>query len=110
MTGALARGDRAVIADPDAGYFGDFIGRTAATLSSIRLMSARSSGIYLPRSRAHMTSNNWRDPLSRITTARIEVGAEYARTFFTSVARQAHEAGISDVGGAVPVAGGGGNT
>ncbi len=50
------------------------------------------------RSRTLTTWNSWRDRSSRITKARIGAGEATRRTFFTAVTRQAHDAGVTDVG------------
>lgn len=97
LAGALARGDRAVIADPDAGYLDRFYrpDRGDVLLNPFDKRSlkwdlfseiesaydveqlARS---LIPDQGEH--DRSWR---------------EYARTFFTAVTRQAHQAGIKSV-------------
>jgi type IV secretory pathway TraG/TraD family ATPase VirD4 len=96
IAGALARGDRAVIADPDGGYLQRFY-RPERGDVVLNPFDARSV--------------KW-DPFSEIKSAydveqlarsfipdhdgdRIWRG--FARTFFTAVTRQTHEAGIRDV-------------
>jgi hypothetical protein len=98
LAGALARGDRAVIADPDAGYLqrfyrpdrGDvllnpFDGRSVKWDLFSEIKSAydveQLSRSLIPDHGDQ--DRSWRD---------------YARTFFTAVTRQAHDAGIKDVG------------
>jgi type IV secretory pathway TraG/TraD family ATPase VirD4 len=98
LTGALARGDRAVIADPDGGYMR-------------RFFSAERGDVILNPFEAG--SRKW-DLFGEIQTpydieqlARSLIpdheGADrswrgYARTFFTAVTRRAHGAGVGDVG------------
>ena len=98
MTRALARGDRAVIADPDGGYLrsfyqkdrGDIILNPFDERSAKWDLFAEIKSAYDVEQLARSLipdhdgpDRSWR---------------EYARTFFTSVTRQAHEAGIADVG------------
>jgi type IV secretory pathway TraG/TraD family ATPase VirD4 len=98
LEGALARGDRAVIADPDGGY--------------LRRFGAPSRGDVVLNP-FHGQSRKW-DIFGEIENAYdIEQlarslipdheGADrswraYARTFFTAVTRQARDAGVDDVG------------
>lgn len=98
LAAALRRGDRAVIADPDGGY-------------RRRFFNARRGDVIL--NPFEQTSRKW-DLFGEIQTpydveqlARSLIpdheGADrswrgYARTFFTSVTRRAHEAGVDDVG------------
>jgi type IV secretory pathway TraG/TraD family ATPase VirD4 len=98
LSGALNRGDRAVIADPDGGYLA-------------RFYDARRGDVIL--NPFEQSSVKW-DLFREITSAYdVEQLARalipddgspdrawrgYARTFFTAVTRQAHAAGISDVG------------
>jgi type IV secretory pathway TraG/TraD family ATPase VirD4 len=94
LTGALARGDRAVIADPDGGYLNRFYD------------SARGDVILNPfDARAHtwhlygeLDAPHDVEQLARSLIPDHE-GADkswrgYARTFFSSVVRQTHEAGV----------------
>jgi hypothetical protein len=96
VRGALARGDRAVIADPDGGYVREFH------------VADRGDVILNPFERGAV---KW-DLFAEIDTAYDvdqlarslipdQAGGDrswrgYARTFFTAVARQVHEAGIRD--------------
>jgi type IV secretory pathway TraG/TraD family ATPase VirD4 len=97
MTSALSRGDRAVIADPDAGYLqrfyrperGDVVLNPFDRRSVKWDLFAEIQNVYdvdqLARSLIpdhEGQDRSWRG---------------YARTFFTAVTRQAHEAGITDV-------------
>jgi len=95
---ALARGDRAVIADPDAGYLNRFYD------------PARGDVVLNPfdeRSRKWDLFAEIKNPYDVEQLARSLIpdhdGADrswrgYARTFFSAVTRQAHEAGIRDLG------------
>jgi hypothetical protein len=95
---ALARGDRAVIADPDGGYMR-------------RFFSAERGDVILnpfePESRKWDLFGEIQTPYDVEQLARSLIpdheGSDrswrgYARTFFTAVTRRAHEAGVNDVG------------
>jgi hypothetical protein len=98
ISGALARGDRAVIADPEGGYLRRFYN------------ASRGDVILNPfdqRSVAWDLFSEIRHGYDVEQIARSIVpddgGADriwcgYARTFFTAVMRQAHAAGVRDVG------------
>jgi type IV secretory pathway TraG/TraD family ATPase VirD4 len=98
MTRALARGDRAVIADPDGGYLGSFYQKDRGDIvlnpfdeRSVKwdlFAEIKSAYDVEQLARSLIPDHDGPDRSWR----------EYARTFFTSVTRQAHEAGISDVG------------
>lgn len=97
MTSALARGDRAVIADPDGGYMQRFYrpDRGDVVLNPFDQRSVRWDLF------AEIKSVYDVDQLARSLIPDHE-GQDrswrgYARTFFTAVTRQAHEAGIKDV-------------
>jgi type IV secretory pathway TraG/TraD family ATPase VirD4 len=98
LAAGLARGDRAVIADPDGGYMRCFF------------RAERGDVILNPFEQA---SRKWdlfgeiRTPYDIEQLARSLIpdheGVDrswrgYARTFFTAVTRRAHEAGVDDVG------------
>ena len=97
IAGALARGDRAVIADPDAGYLQRFYrpDRGDIVLNPFDRRSVKwdlfseikSSYDVEQLARSLIPDHEGQDRSWR----------GYARTFFTSVTRQAHEAGINDV-------------
>jgi hypothetical protein len=97
LTGALARGDRAVIADPDAGYLQRFHrpDRGDVVLNPFDERSVkwdlfaelRSAYDVEQLARSLIPDHEGQDRSWR----------GYARTFFTAVTRQAHEAGIKDV-------------
>jgi type IV secretory pathway TraG/TraD family ATPase VirD4 len=97
LTSALSRGDRAVIADPDAGYLQRFYRRDRGDVvlnpfdpRSVKWdLFAEIKTVYDVEQLARSLipdhegqDRSWRG---------------YARTFFTAVTRQAHEAGIKDV-------------
>ena len=94
---ALARGDRAVIADPDGGYLNQFHdeGRGDVTLNP-----------FDPRARAWGLFGEIRTPYDVEQLARSlipdhegpdRIWRSYARTFFTAVTRQLYEAGVRDL-------------
>ena len=98
MSNALARGDRAVIADPDGGYLrrfyqkdrGDIILNPFDDRSVKWDLFAEIRNAYDVEQLARSlipdhdgSDRSWRG---------------YARTFFSAVTRQAHAAGVSDVG------------
>jgi hypothetical protein len=95
---ALERGDRAVIADPDGGYLKRFYDekRHDTVLNPFDARSVKwdlfgeieSSFDVEELARALIPDHEGADRSWRA----------YARTFFTSVTRQAHDAGIRDVG------------
>jgi hypothetical protein len=97
LDGALARGDRAVIADPDGGYLARFYD---ASRGDVILNPfdprAHTWNIYGELTAAHDV-----EQLARALIPDHD-GADkswrgYARTFFTAVARQTNEAGIRDL-------------
>jgi type IV secretory pathway TraG/TraD family ATPase VirD4 len=97
VASALARGDRAVIADPDGGYLRRFYrpDRGDVVLNpfderSVRwdLFSEIKSGYDVEQlARSLIPDHEGQDRSWR----------GYARTFFTAVTRQVHEAGVKDV-------------
>src|ERR1700722_20138617 len=97
LAGALARGDRAVIADPDGGYLRRFYrpDRGDVVLNPFDKRSVRwdpfseiKSGYDVEQlARSLIPDHEGQDRSWR----------GYARTFFTAVTRQVHEAGIKDV-------------
>jgi type IV secretory pathway TraG/TraD family ATPase VirD4 len=98
MTRALARGDRAVIADPDGGYAHSFYQRGRGDIV-LNPFDARSVKWDLF---AEINCAYDADQLARSLIPDHDgpdrSWREYARTFLTSVTRQAYEAGVSDVG------------
>ena len=98
MSRALARGDRAVIADPDGGYLQSFYRKDRGDIV-LNPFDERSAKWDLF---AEITSVYDAEQLARSLIPDHDgpdrSWREYARTFFTSVTRQAHEAGVSDVG------------
>jgi type IV secretory pathway TraG/TraD family ATPase VirD4 len=97
LSAALTRGDRAVIADPDGGYLRRFYDadRGDVVMNPFDSRSVKwdlFAEIKLPYdveqlARSLIPDNDGQDKSWR----------GYARTFFTAVTRQAHEAGITDV-------------
>jgi hypothetical protein len=98
LTTALARGDRAVIADPDGGYIRRFYDpkRGDVVLNPFDERSVKWDLF------AEIKNGYDVDQLARSLIADHEGGDRswrgYARTFFGAVTRQAHEAGITDMG------------
>jgi type IV secretory pathway TraG/TraD family ATPase VirD4 len=98
LAAGLARGDRAVIADPDGGYMRRFF---RAQRGDVILNP------FEPASRKWDLFGEIRTPYDIEQLARSLIpdheGVDrswrgYARTFFTAVTRRAHEAGVDDVG------------
>jgi type IV secretory pathway TraG/TraD family ATPase VirD4 len=97
LESALRRGDRAVIADPDAGYLNRFYDADRGDVI-LNPFDSRSKKWDLF---AEIRSAPDVDQLARSLIPDHE-GADrswrgYARTFFSAVTRQAHDAGIDDV-------------
>ncbi|HEY0747052.1 MAG TPA: type IV secretion system DNA-binding domain-containing protein [Steroidobacteraceae bacterium] len=98
MAHALARGDRAVIADPDGGYLQRFYKKERGDVilnpfdeSSVKwdlFAEIRTAYDVEQLARSLIPDHEGQDRSWR----------GYARTFFSAVTRQAHEAGISDIG------------
>ena len=98
MAGAFRRGDRAVFADPDGGYLqrfydeqrGDIILNPFDERSVKWALFAEIETAYDVEqlARSLIPDNEGQDRSWR----------GYARTFFTAVTRQAHSAGVADVG------------
>jgi type IV secretory pathway TraG/TraD family ATPase VirD4 len=98
MSGALARGDRAVIADPDGGYLRRFYQKDRGDVI-LNPFDERSVKWDLF---AEVRNSYDVEQLARSLIPDHE-GADrswrgYARTFFTAVNQQAREGGVSDVG------------
>ena len=97
LTTALARGDRAVIADPDGGYQRRFFnaGRGDVVMNPFEENSVKWDLF------AEITSPYDVEQLARSLIpdqdGQDKSWRGYARTFFTAVTRQAHEAGVKDV-------------
>jgi len=97
LTSALVRGDRAIIADPDGGYLQRFYRRERGDLilnpldeRSVKwdLFSEIRSGQDVEQlARSLIPDHEGQDRSWR----------GYARTFFTAVTRQAHEAGVREL-------------
>jgi hypothetical protein len=94
---ALARGDRAVIADPDGGYLARFkdTRRGDVILNPFDPESLKWN-LFAEIDNAYDVDQLARSLLpDQGGSDRIWVG--YARTFFSAVTRQAHESGVTDV-------------
>jgi len=97
LHGALARGDRAVIADPDGGYLSRFYdpGRGDVILNPFDARSAKWD-IF-----AELTSAYDVEQLARSLMPDQHGDSQwtaFARTFFEAVTRQAASAGVQDIG------------
>ena len=97
LRGAFARGDRAVIADPDGGYLKRFYDERRGD-SILNPFDTRASKWDLY---AEITNDYDIDQLAR-SLIPDQDGSErswrgYARTFFSAVVRQTHDAGVRDV-------------
>jgi type IV secretory pathway TraG/TraD family ATPase VirD4 len=98
MHGALARGDRAVIADPDGGYLRRFYRQDRGDIilnpfdeRSVKwdlFAEVRKTHDVEQLARSLIPDHDGQDRSWR----------GYARTFFSAVTRQAREGGVSDVG------------
>jgi Type IV secretion-system coupling protein DNA-binding domain len=95
---ALARGDRAIIADPDGGYLARFASkeRRSVILNPFDPDSLKWDLF------GEIESTYDVDQLARSLLPDHGSGSDrtwtgYARTFFTAVTRQAHEAGVKDI-------------
>ncbi len=97
LTGALQRGDRAIIADPDGGYLARFkdTARGDVVLNPFDPESARwdlfgeiDNPYDIDQLARSLLPDQGGPDRSWIS---------YARTFFSSVTRQAHEAGVTDI-------------
>jgi Type IV secretion-system coupling protein DNA-binding domain len=98
MQSALARGDRAVFADPDGGYLQHFYRKDRGDII-LNPFEERSPKWDLF---AEIKSAYDTEQLARSLIPDHE-GPDrswrgYARTFFTAITRQAHEAGVSNIG------------
>ena len=98
LDGALSRGDRAIIADPDGAYMRRYFNKERGDVV-LNPFDARSMKWDLY---GEMTAGHDVDQLARSLIPDHE-GADrswrgYARTFLAAVIRQTHEQGIDDVG------------
>ena len=97
LTGALERGDRAIIADPDGGYLARF---KDTSRGDIVLNPFNSESLKWD---LFGEINNAYDIDQLARSLLPDQGGQdrswinYARTFFGSVTRQAHEAGVTDL-------------
>jgi len=97
LSAALARGDRAVIADPDGGYLRKFYdeSRGDRILNPFHPQSAKWD-LFGEIAQAHDVEQIARS-LIPDHEGEDRSWRNYARTYFTSVTRQAHAAGVNDV-------------
>jgi type IV secretory pathway TraG/TraD family ATPase VirD4 len=98
LSGALPRGDRAVIADPDGGYLRRFYD-TARGDIVLNPFDSRSVkwDLFAEIKNAHDVEQLARS-LIPDHEGQDRSWRSYARTFFTAVTRQAYDAGVTDVG------------
>lgn len=100
--GALARGDRAIIADPDGGFMRRLGSPDAARAPSWRLLNPFEPGSLRWDPFGEIESPHDVDELARSLIPDPASGdrswSAYARTFFTAVTRQAWTAGTRDAG------------
>jgi type IV secretory pathway TraG/TraD family ATPase VirD4 len=97
LEGALARGDRAVIADPDGGYLNRFYDPTRGDV----ILNPFDPRAHTWNLYGELTQPHDVEQLARSLIPDQE-GSDrswrgYARTFFTAVTRQTHDAGIRDL-------------
>ena len=97
LAGALARGDRAVIADPEGGYLRRFYDadRGDVILNPFDQRSVKWD-LFAEIRRGYDVDQLARSLLPDHEGAD-RIWSGYARTFFTAVTRQAHAAGVRDV-------------
>jgi hypothetical protein len=96
LNAALARGDRAIIADPDGGYLQRFYdpARGDVVLNPFDERSVKWD-LFSEINNSYDVEQLSRSLIPDHGADRIWCG--YARTFFSAVTRQAHEAGVTDV-------------
>jgi hypothetical protein len=97
LEGALARGDRAVIADPDGGYLARFYDASRGDV----ILNPFDPRAHTWNLYGELTASHDVEQLARSLIPDHD-GADkswrgYARTFFTAVARQTNDAGIRDL-------------
>jgi type IV secretory pathway TraG/TraD family ATPase VirD4 len=97
LTGALGRGDRAIIADPDGGYLARFkdTSRGDIVLNPFNAESLKWD-LFGEINNAYDIDQLARSLLPD-QGGQDRSWINYARTFFGSVTRQAHEAGVTDI-------------
>jgi len=97
LDGALARSDRAVIADPDGGYLNRFYDPVRGDV----ILNPFDARAHTWNLYGELTATHDVEQLARSLIPDHD-GADrswrgYARTYFTAVARQTHDAGIRDL-------------
>jgi hypothetical protein len=97
LDGALGRGDRAVIADPDGGYLNRFYDRSRGDV----ILNPFDPRAYTWDLYGELSQSHDVEQLARSLIPDHD-GADkswrgYARTFFTAVVRQTNDAGIKDL-------------
>jgi len=95
---ALARGDRAVIADPDGGYLQEFHQRERGDVVLNPFDSRSVKWDLFAEVKNEYDVEQLARSLIPDHDGQDRSWRAYARTFFTAVTRQAHAAGIDDVG------------
>ena len=97
LSGALARGDRAIIADPDGGYLARFKdARRGDLVLNPFDADSRRWDLFGEIGNAYDVDQLARSLLPDHSGSDRSWTA-YARTFFCAVTRQAHEAGVKDI-------------
>lgn len=99
LTRALARGDRAIIADPDGGYRGEFFdpSRGDALLNPFDANS-RQWDLFAEIAEPYDVDQLARSLIPESGSSTDQEWRGYARTYFTAVTRQLFEAGVRDIG------------
>jgi hypothetical protein len=96
LSAALARGDRAVVADPDGGYLGNFYNFARGDV----ILNPFMAGAMKWNALAEIVHDEDVDQLARSlipdTGDSDHTWTEHARTFFIAVTRQALRAGLKD--------------
>jgi type IV secretory pathway TraG/TraD family ATPase VirD4 len=98
LTRALARGDRALIADPDGGYLERFYDPTRGDVI-LNPFEARSRrwDLFAEIEQPYDVDQLARSLIPDSGSRGEQEWRQYARTFFTAVTRQLHEAGVRDL-------------
>jgi hypothetical protein len=97
LAGALRRGDRAIIADPDGGYLERFKDPARGDIVLNPFDPASVKWDFFGEIENAYDIDQLARSLLPDQGARDPSWINYARTFFSSVTRQAHEAGVTDI-------------
>jgi type IV secretory pathway TraG/TraD family ATPase VirD4 len=97
LSAALSRGDRAVIADPDGGYMQSFFKRERGDLLMNPFEADSVKWDLFAEIKTPYDVEQLARSLIPDQDGQDRSWRGYARTFFTAVTRQAHEAGVTDV-------------